>query len=67
MIDRACAAAIVFEPARRERDVWLNWPRRVTANMVAKLGVESHRMEQALDKYLRACLREMSEVMIESQ
>lgn len=37
VIDRA--TAMVFDLARSERDAWLNWPRRVAANMAAELGV----------------------------
>ena len=65
VIDRARATAMVFDLARRERDAWLNWPPRVAANMAAELGVDAHRMEQALDMYLRQHLTEMAEVKIE--
>jgi hypothetical protein len=65
LVDRARAAAMVYDLARRERDAWLNWPARVAANMAADLGIEAHRMETVLDGYLRAHLLEMAEIRIE--
>jgi hypothetical protein len=65
VVDRVKATGMVFDLARRERDAWMNWPPRIAANMAAELGVEPHRLEQALDKYLRAQLAEMAEVKIE--
>lgn len=65
LVDRPRAASMVFDLARRERDAWLNWPPRVAANMAAELGVEAHRMEVVLDKYLRSHLSEMAEVKID--
>lgn len=65
LVDRARTTAMVFDLARRERDAWLNWPPRVAANMAAELGVDPHRMEQVLDKYLRQHLADMAEVKIE--
>ena len=37
LIDRPQAIAHVFKLARSERDAWLNWPARVSAQMAAKL------------------------------
>lgn len=65
LVDRARTTSLVFDLARRERDAWLNWPPRVAANMAAELGVDPHRMEQVLDKYLRKHLADMAEVKIE--
>lgn len=65
LVDRARAVAAVFELARRERDAWLKWPPRVAANMAAELNVEAHKLEQALDKYVRENLADMAEVKIE--
>ena len=65
LVDRNRAVAAVFDLARRERDSWLNLPPRVAANMAAELGVEAHRMEQVLDRVLRAHLAEMAEVKLE--
>ena len=65
LVDRARTTAAVFDLARRERDAWQNWPPRVAANMAAELGVEPHKMEQVLDKYLRKHLADMAEVKLE--
>ncbi len=65
VIDRKKAAAMVFDLARRERDAWISWPARVSANMAAELGVEPHALEQILDRYLREQLAIMSEVKID--
>jgi len=65
VVDRSKATAMVFDLARRERDAWIGWPARVAANLAAELNVDAHRLEQALDKYLRQHLAEMAEVKIE--
>jgi hypothetical protein len=65
LVDRAKATNAVFDLARRERDAWQNWPPRVAANMAAELGIEAHKMEQVLEKYLRLQLSELAEVKIE--
>lgn len=65
LVDRARTTAVVFDLARRERDAWQNWPPRVAANMAAELGVDAHKMEQVLDKYLRKHLADMAEVKLE--
>jgi hypothetical protein len=65
LVDRARTTAVVFDLARRERDAWQNWPPRVAANMAAELGVDPHKMEQILDKYLRKHLADMAEVKLE--
>lgn len=64
-VDRARAAAMVFDLARQERDAWIGWPARVAANMAAELGVDAHTMEQVLDRYLREHLAELGEVKVE--
>lgn len=65
LVDRPRAVASVFDLARRERDAWINWPPRVAANMAAELGVDAHKVEVVLDKYLRAHLMELAEIKIE--
>jgi len=65
LVDRSRTTAVVFDQARRERDAWQNWPPRVAANMAAELGVDPHKMEQVLDKYLRKHLADMAEVKLE--
>lgn len=65
LVDRNRTVSLVYDLARRERDAWLNWPPRVAANMAAELGVDAHRMEVVLDKYLRGHLSEMAEIKID--
>lgn len=65
LVDRPRAEVDVFALARRERDSWINWPARIAANMAAELGVDPHRLEVTLDKYLRAHLADLSEIRIE--
>lgn len=65
LVDRARTTALVFDLARRERDAWQNWPPRVAANMAAELGVDPHKVEQVLDKYLRKHLADLAEVKID--
>jgi hypothetical protein len=65
VVDRKRATAMVFDLARRERDAWIGWPSRVSANMAAELGVDAHQLEQVLDKHLREHLALMAEVKIE--
>jgi hypothetical protein len=65
LVDRARASAMVFDLARRERDAWIGWPPRVAANMAAELGVDPHRMEQVLDRYLREHLGELAEIGVD--
>lgn len=65
LVDRNRTVSLIYDLARRERDAWLNWPPRVAANMAAELGVDAHRMEVVLEKYLRGHLSEMAEVKID--
>jgi hypothetical protein len=65
LVDRARASAMVFDLARRERDAWIGWSPRVAANMAAELGVDPHRMEQVLDRYLREHLGELAEIRVD--
>ena len=44
LVDRNQAIAHVFKLARAERDAWLNWPARVSAQMAARLAVDPHAM-----------------------
>ena len=41
LVDRSQAIAHVFRLARTERDAWLNWPARVSAELAAKLEVDA--------------------------
>lgn len=48
LVDRPQAIAHVFKLARSERDAWLNWPARISAQMAARLDVDPHAMHVAL-------------------
>ncbi len=65
LVDKAAASALIFETARRERDVWLGWPARVAAIMASELGVGSHEMQKALDRHVREHLSSLAEVRLE--
>jgi hypothetical protein len=65
LVDRKKATNLVFELARRERDSWMNWPPRVAANMAAELGVDAHKMELILDRFIRGHLADLSELKVE--
>lgn len=62
LVDRPQAIAHVFKLARSERDAWLNWPARISAQMAAKLGVDSHTMHIALEAAVREHLQELGEM-----
>ena len=59
LIDRPQAIAHVFKLARTERDAWLNWPARVSAQMAAKLEIDAHTMHVALENAVREHLQEL--------
>lgn len=62
LVDRPQAIAHVFKLARSERDAWLNWPARISAQMAAKLGVDPHTMHVALEAAVREHLQELGEL-----
>ena len=62
LVDRPQAIAHVFKLARSERDAWLNWPARISAQMAAKLGIEPHAMHVALEAAVREHLQELGEL-----
>ena len=62
LVDRAQAIAHVFKLARAERDAWLNWPARISAQMAARLGIEPHAMHVALEAAVREHLQELGEL-----
>ena len=62
LVDRPQAIAHVFKLARSERDAWLNWPARISAQMAARLGVDAHTMHVALDAAVREHLQELGEL-----
>lgn len=62
LVDRNQAIAHVFKLARAERDAWLNWPARISAQMAAKLGVDPHTMHVALEAAVREHLQELGDL-----
>ncbi len=62
LVDRAQAVAHVFKLARAERDAWLNWPARISAQMAAGLGVEPHALHVALEAAVREQLQDLGDV-----
>lgn len=62
LVDRNQAIAQVFKLARTERDAWLNWPARVSAQMAAELGVDPHQLHVALEAAVRKHLMELGDV-----
>ncbi|MBP9904515.1 MAG: elements of external origin [Rhodoferax sp.] len=64
LIDRPQAIAHVFKLARSERDAWLNWPARVSAQMAAKLELDAHTMHVALENAVREHLQELGNLQV---
>ena len=62
LVDRPQAIAHVFKLARSERDAWLNWPARISAQMAARLSVDAHAMHVALETALREHLQELGDL-----
>lgn len=54
----------MFKLARAERDAWLNWPSRVSAQMAAALQVDPHVLHVALDRAIRDHLNEMADIKV---
>ena len=62
LVDRSQAIAHVFRLARTERDAWLNWPARISAQMAAKLEIDAHELHVALESAVRDHLIELGEL-----
>ena len=62
LVDRNQAIAHIFKLARAERDAWLNWPARISAQMAAALGVDPHTMHVALENAVREHLQELGDI-----
>lgn len=62
LVDRNQAIAHIFKLARAERDAWLNWPARISAQMAAALGVDPHTMHVALESAVRDHLQELGDI-----
>ena len=65
LVDRAKAAEIVFNAARRERDAWTQWPARVAALIAADIGGDPHTVETVLDSYVRKYLDDLAAFAVE--
>lgn len=65
LVERARAVALVFRLARQERDAWQQWPARIAATLAAELGVETHRLQTALEAQVKAQLDELAEPRLE--
>ena len=62
LVDRPQAIAHVFKLARSERDAWLNWPTRISAQMAAKLDIDAHTLHVALETAVREHLQELGDL-----
>lgn len=62
LVDRAKALSHVFQLARSERDAWMGWPSRVSAQMAAELEVDPHKMHVTLEFYVRQHLSELIDI-----
>ncbi len=64
LIERSQAMAQVFKLARAERDAWLNWPTRVSAQLASNLAVDAHTLHVLLEAAVREHLSELGEVAV---
>ena len=62
LVDRSKALSHVFRLARSERDAWVGWPARVSAQMAADLEVDAHKMHVTLENYVREHLSELADI-----
>ena len=62
LVDRSQAVAHVFKLARAERDAWLNWPARVSSQIAAELGVDSHQLHVILESAVREHLIDLGDI-----
>ncbi len=59
LVDRAIAIAHVFKLARAERDAWMNWPSRISAQLAAELQIDPHTLHVLLEREVRRHLEEL--------
>ena len=64
LVDRNQAIAHVFKLARTERDAWLNWPARISAQMAAELGCDAHQVHVLIEREVRRHLEELGTLSI---
>jgi hypothetical protein len=62
LVDRSQAIAHVFKLARTERDAWLNWPARISAQIAATLQLDPHTLHVALEAAVREHLIELGDL-----
>jgi hypothetical protein len=62
LVDRSHAIALVYKLARTERDAWLNWTGRISAQMAASLGIDAHTLHSALENAVRDHLAELGDL-----
>ena len=65
LVDKGEACRLIFQLGRQERDAWINWPARISAQMASKLGIDEHTMYQTLVDAVRSHLQELSELKLE--
>ncbi len=65
LVDRSQSIARIYQLSRIERDAWLNWPARISAQMAVRLGVNAHLMHVTLETAVREHLQELGEHKIE--
>lgn len=64
LVDRTQAMGLVYQLARQERDAWQMWPTRVAASLAAEIGVDTHKVQIALEKLVREHLEQLAEIKI---
>jgi len=62
LVERNQALAHVFKLARSERDAWLNWPSRISAQLAARISADPHQVHVALEAAVREHLLELGEL-----
>ena len=67
LVDRARAETLVFRLARQERDVWVTWPSRVAALMVAEVAAEVEKQSGEPVKIEAAILQRVLETHVRAQ
>lgn len=66
LIDRRAAQKAVFERARAERDAWLSWSSRMSAQLATELGTDPATLYAVLDREVRAQIAELADKSVEN-